>query len=125
VEGDGEYHVRHDKKGAVRRGYAPFSYTGSVDAFMHDLVPPSGTDYAQTRYDAFGRSVETIGLDGKVRSRTKHHALSVDRWDAEDIGPGPHQGTYASEYSDGFGRVVRTTVRVRQSGAMNLHVTSQ
>ena len=61
------------------------------------------------------------GLDGKVRALTKHHALSVDRWDAEVIGPGPHQGTYASEHRDGFGRVVRTTVRVRESGVLDLH----
>jgi RHS repeat-associated protein len=110
----------YDKKGAVRRAYVPFAYTGSVDAFMQNLVPAAGTDYAQTRNDAFGRPLETIGLDGKVSSRTRHHALSVDRWDAEDIGPGPHQGTYASEYVDGFGRVVRTTVRVREGGTLDL-----
>jgi RHS repeat-associated protein len=113
--------VDYDRKGAARRGYVPFAYSGNVDGFMQNLVPPPGTQYAQTRNDAFGRPIETLGLDGKVRSRTRYRALSVDRWDAEDIGPGPHQGTYASEHQDGFGRATRTTVRVREGGVTDLH----
>jgi len=76
--------VDYDKKGAPRRVYVPVAYAGTVQVFLLHPVAPPGTDHAQTRNDAFGRAIETIGLDGKVRSRTKHHALSVDRWDAED-----------------------------------------
>ena len=72
----------------------------------------SPAQYGQQRYDAFGRAVVTIGLDGTITLLTRYHALSADAWDAEDLGPGPHQGTYASEEKDGHGRVIRTTERV-------------
>lgn len=79
---------------------------------MKEMFAPSPAKYGQQRYDAFGRAVETQGLDGTVTLLTRFHALSADAWDAEDLGPGPHQGTYASEKKDGHGRVTRTTERV-------------
>ncbi|MBI5535278.1 MAG: VCBS repeat-containing protein [Deltaproteobacteria bacterium] len=104
----------YDVKGAARRKYLAWGYSG--DAVLYNLSAPSPAQYGQQRYDAFGRAVETIGLDGTVTLQTKYHALSADAWDAEDIGPGTHQGTYASEVKDGHGRVVRTTERLRVNG---------
>ena len=101
----------YDQKGAARRKYLAWEYSG--DPAQYDLSKPTTSAYGQQRYDAFGRAVETIGLDGTITLRTKYHALSADAWDAEDIGPGIHQGTYASEAKDGHGRVVVTTERVR------------
>ena len=86
---------------------------GEQDPTGFDLSTTSPAKYGQQRYDAFGRAVVTQGLDATITLFTKYHALSADAWDAEDIGPGPHQGTYASEEKDGHGRVKRTTERVR------------
>ena len=110
VEGLTDY----DQKGAERRKY--LAWTTDVHPTDYDLSLASPAKYGQQRYDAFGRAVETQGLDGTVTLYTKYHALSADAWDAEDIGPGPHQGTYASEEKDGHGRVKRTTERVRIDG---------
>ena len=101
----------YDLKGAARRKYLAWPYDGPPANY--DLSKPTTTAYGQQRYDAFGRAVETIGLDGTITLRTKYHALSAEAWDAEDIGPGVHQGTYASEAKDGHGRVAVTTERVR------------
>ena len=101
----------YDQKGAARRKYLAWEFSGNPA--QYDLSKPTTSAYGQQRYDAFGRAVETIGLDGTITLRTKYHALSADAWDAEDIGPGIHQGTYASAAKDGHGRVVVTTERVR------------
>ncbi|HQP34158.1 MAG TPA: SpvB/TcaC N-terminal domain-containing protein, partial [Polyangiaceae bacterium] len=119
VEGLTDY----DQKGAPRRKYLAWEYSGPPEDY--DLSMPSASKYGQQRYDAFGRAVETFGLDGRVTLRTRYHALSSDAWDAEDIGPGPHQGTFASEEKDGHGRVIRTTERVRVAqGIDTRHVES-
>jgi hypothetical protein len=99
VEGLTEY----DLKGAEQRKYLAWTWNKPQEEFALNLSSPS--KYGQQRYDAFGRAVETQGLDGTVTLMTRYHALSADAWDAEDIGPGPHQGTYASEEKDGHGRV--------------------
>ena len=112
VEGLTDY----DAKGAERRKYLAWTYDGEPTTY--DLSEPTTSKYGQQRYDAFGRAVVTQGLDGTVTLYTKYHALSADAWDAEDIGPGPHQGTYASEEKDGHGRVVKTTERVRDEGSI-------
>ena len=101
----------YDKKGAERRKYLAWPYTG--DPLAYELSAASPAKYGQQRYDAFGRAIQTMGLDGTVTLHTKYHALSADAWDAEDLGPGPHQGTYASELKDGHGRVIETTERVK------------
>jgi hypothetical protein len=120
VEGLTDY----DAKGAARRKYLAWSYEGEPEAY--DLSVASPTKYGQQRYDAFGRAIQTQGLDGTVTLLTRYHALSADAWDAEDLGPGPHQGTYASERKDGHGRVVETTERVKDSGTIQArHVRQQ
>jgi RHS repeat-associated protein len=120
VEGLTDY----DAKGAARRKYLAWSYDGEPEAY--DLSVASPSKYGQQRYDAFGRAIQTQGLDGTVTLLTRYHALSADAWDAEDLGPGPHQGTYASERKDGHGRVVETTERVKDSGTIQArHVRQQ
>lgn len=102
--------VDYDKKGAARRGYLAEFWSG--DAGSYPLSQTPSTAYVSQRYDAFGRQAEKWGLDGAVLLRTKYHALSADAWDAADIGPGPHQGTYASTRKDGHGRAVEVIERV-------------
>jgi RHS repeat-associated protein len=120
VEGLTDY----DAKGAARRKYLAWSYDGEPEAY--DLSVASPSKYGQQRYDAFGRAIQTQGLDGTVTLLTRYHALSADAWDAEDLGPGPHQGTYASERKDGHGRVVETTERVKENGSIQArHVRLQ
>jgi len=114
VEGLTDY----DRKGAERRKYLAWSYDGQPT--QYDLSMASPSKYGQQRYDAFGRAIQTMGLDGTVTLYTKYHALSADAWDAEDLGPGPHQGTHASERKDGHGRVVETTERVKVGGAIQV-----
>jgi len=70
--------------------------------------------------------MRSVVLFRRVNIYKKYHALSVDVWDAEDLGPGLHQGTYASERSDGHGRVVETTERVKEWDEMQArHVRFQ
>ncbi len=109
----------YDAKGAQRRKYLAWEYAG--DPSQYDLSAPSPARYGQQRYDAFGRAIATFGLDGTMTLQTRYHALSADAWDAEDIGPGAHAGTYASEYKDGHGRVTRRTERVRDTGGIEEH----
>jgi RHS repeat-associated protein len=111
----------YDAKGAERRKYLAWSYDATAQTY--DLSVPSPARYGQQRYDAFGRAIFTYGLDGHITLQTRYRSLGIDVWDGEDIGPGPHAGTYASEQRDGHGRVVRTTERVRlPSGIEARHV---
>src|SRR5205807_509653 len=50
-------------------------------------------------------------------------ALSTDIWDAEDLGSGPHAGTFASEQKDGHGRTIVTTEQVHAGGGIETHDT--
>src|SRR5262249_54095416 len=89
----------YDAKGAARRAFLPWFFTGTADSFSISTVPT--TRYGTKRYDAFGRGVQSYGLDGKPTLFTVYHALSTDAWDAADLTPGPHYGTPASERKDG------------------------
>ena len=91
--------TEYDQKGATRRAYLPWFYTGEPEQFP--LTTVAQTKYSTQRYDAFGRQVETTQLDGIVSLRTRYHALSTDMFDAGDLQPGPYQGTPASSYSGG------------------------
>lgn len=107
-----------DAKGAVRRKYLPFFFDGMPSVFP--LTGPPVTQYGKQRYDAFGRQVQTFDVDGTVTLQSRYHALSTDLYDAADLYPGPHQGSYASTRSDGHGRTVETTERVHVNGALEL-----
>ena len=106
----------YDTKGATLRTYEPFFFTGSPSSFA--LGPTPATSYSSTQHDAFGRVIALFGLDGETKLRTYYHALSRDVWDAEDLAPGSHQGTYATSATDGHGRLVRSTERIRVSGVI-------
>ena len=100
----------YDAKGASARVYQPWFYDEDPELFDLGTMPP--TSFSQIRYDAFGRLFQRSGLDGAVNLEMGYHALSSDAWDAEDMAPGSHQGTYASGRKDGHGRQVSAVERV-------------
>ncbi|HVY31615.1 MAG TPA: toxin TcdB middle/N-terminal domain-containing protein [Polyangiaceae bacterium] len=106
-----------DAKGAVRRKYLPFFLDGD-DPAVFPLTGPPNTQYGEQRYDSFGRQLQTFDVDGTVTLQSRYHALSTDLYDAADIYPGPHQGSYATTRTDGHGRTVETTERVHVSGSL-------
>src|SRR6266540_2838954 len=113
--------TEYDNKGAERRKYLAFFYDGDPMSFPLAETPPSF--YGSQRYDAFGRQLETYGLDGMVTLRTIHHALSSDLFDAADILPGPHQGTLATTRKDGHGRDVAMVERIHAGAAIEARET--
>jgi len=102
--------TEYDNKSAPRRAYRAWFYSGDPTKFDLKGTPPS--KYGRQRYDAFGRQVESYGLDGKVTLASLYHALSSDVWDAADLTIGAHYGTPASIRKDGHGRTVATTERI-------------
>jgi RHS repeat-associated protein len=108
--------TEYDNKGAARRAYLAWFWDG--DPLQYPLAQPASSPYGRQRYDAFGRQVETVGLDGTITLKSVYHALSKDLWDAADLATGPHQGTYASEAMDGHGRGVSVTERTHIAGGM-------
>jgi RHS repeat-associated protein len=116
--------VDRDAKGAVVRKYLATVYDG--DPLSYDAASRPQVDFAEVWYDAFGRDVKTTTLDGSVATQTRYHAVGADVWDAEDVGPGDHQGTYASVTKDGHGRVIRSTERAKEGSAIELrHVDTE
>jgi RHS repeat-associated protein len=109
--------VDYDAKGAQRRKYLPVFYSG-LDPAQFPLGTRPSSLYESQRYDAFGRSLQLFGLDGSVTLQTQYHALSVDKWDAADLTPGPHQGTPASTTQDGHGRTTLVTERIHNGNAI-------
>ncbi len=101
--------TEYDAKGAASRAYRAWFYNGSPESFPLSAPPPSA--YGSQRYDAFGRILQTFDLDGSVSLHNVYHALSSEAWDAEDLRPGPHQGTPAGSRRDGHGRTVITIER--------------
>ncbi len=108
--------VVYDDKGAVERKYLEYYYSGAPMGFPLAQAPsvPFGT---QT-YDAFGRQITTTDLDGTVTLYSAHHALSTDLFDAADLTPGPHTGTFATERRDGHGRTVATVERFHEGSTL-------
>jgi RHS repeat-associated protein len=107
-----------DAKGAVRRKYLPFFFSEGGNPSVFPLTGPPHSQYGRQRYDAFGRQLQTFDVDGTVTLQSRYHALSTDLFDAADLYPGPHQGSYASTRTDGHGRTVETTERVHVNGAL-------
>jgi RHS repeat-associated protein len=108
--------IEWDQKSAVSKKYMPFFWNGDPMAFNYGDRPT--TAYGRQRYDAFGRQVQTFDLDRTITLQSRYHALSTDLWDAADLTPGQHQGSYASERKDGHGRTARTTERFRARGSL-------
>jgi RHS repeat-associated protein len=115
-------HSRYDAKGAAIRTYQAWFTDENALQFGFDSIPAS-TRYASERYDAFSRPIETSGLDGQIRSRIRYHALSRDLWDPEDIGPGPHAGSFMTQVADGHGRVKAIVQRVHRGATLELYET--
>jgi len=113
--------VDYDKKGAARRAFLAFFFTGDPTKFPLGTTPSS--PYGSQRYDAFGRQLETFGLDGTLTLRSVYHPLSQDNWDAADLGPGPHQGTPASLANDGHGRATVLTERIHNGTSIEARET--
>ena len=111
----------YDAKGAAQRAYLPWFWNGTPAQFPLGTVPPRS--FGRQRYDAFGRPLQTFALDGSVSLQSVYHALSVDKWDAADLSPGPHQGTPASALQDGHGRTVSVTERIHGAGGIEAHET--
>jgi RHS repeat-associated protein len=124
--GDGGDWVAHglteyDNKGAARRAYRGWFYTGDPATFPLSMTPPA--KYGRQRNDAFGRPLETFNLDGTVTLASVYHALSADAWDAADLSPGPHYGTPASSRKDGHDRVVSTLERIHVGSTIEVRET--
>jgi RHS repeat-associated protein len=124
--------TEYDNKGAPRRKYEPFAYGHSGDegkssndvALSFPLAQAPPAPYMRKRYDGFGRPLETYRLDGSLLMRTVYHALSTDLFDAADINPGPHEGTFATSLKDGHGRTASTIERIHASTGLELRKTS-
>ncbi|GMV19447.1 MAG: hypothetical protein AMXMBFR56_76710 [Polyangiaceae bacterium] len=113
--------VVFDGKGALQRKYLEAYYVGTAKAFPFAAVP--STPYGTQTYDAFGRQITTTDLDGTVTLYSSYHALSTDMWDAADLSPGPHQGTFASERKDGHGRTRATLERFHEGATLRTRET--
>ena len=112
----------YDRKGALRRKYLAFFFDGNPMEYPLSASPAAlnggAVSYGRQRYDAFGRANQTYDVDGTVSMTARYHALSTDVWDAADIGPGPHEGSYATSTHDGHGRLSVTTERFHVGGEM-------
>jgi RHS repeat-associated protein len=112
-----------DEKGATQYAYLA-SFSNGSDPRTYPIAQPATTASERQRYDAFGRQVQTFALDGTVILQSAYHALSVDKWDAADLAPGPHQGTYASAAQDGHGRAVSMTERIHAGAQLEARTTT-
>ena len=116
--------IAFDAKGAVSRKHLEWPYSGAPKAFPQSaLAAPPPTPYGTQTYDAFGRQITTTDLDGTITLFSSYHALSTDLWDAADLAPGPHQGTFASERKDGHGRTRATVERFKEGTTLRTRET--
>jgi len=114
--------VVFDGKGALERKYLESFYSGLPKAFPFAAVP--STPYGTQTYDAFGRQITTTDLDGTITLYSSYHALATDMWDASDLEPGPHQGTFATERKDGHGRTRATVERFKEGTTLRTRETT-
>jgi RHS repeat-associated protein len=113
----------YDAKGATLRAYESFFWTGEGLEFPLSVLPSRG--FVSQQHDAFGRPIADYGLDGQVKVYRRYHAVSQDVFDALDLKPGPHQGTYQTSVTDGFGRTVETIERIRNAAGTGLELRQQ
>jgi RHS repeat-associated protein len=115
TSGDGAPWIAHGltdwtPAGLVARSYVAMPWTGDPATATAPPVPKAGLASMSTTYDALGRVLQTTGFDVSLTSKSVYHALSVDRWDAEDLDPNSlHVSTPTTVTRDGHGRVVFTT----------------
>jgi len=100
----------YTSKGEALHVFESHFWSGDPAAYpLGAVLPLQSTSQA---YDAFGRVAEAYGLDGRIKLANKYHALSADRWDAGDLTPGPHQGSFGTVRADGHGRQVEAIERL-------------
>jgi len=113
--------VAYDAKGAVARVYEPSFYTGDTAA---GLVAPAATArYKSAENDAFGHGVRSYGFERNIEAMIVPHALSMDVYDAADILATSHQGTYATNITDGHGRGVQRIERIKVGATVESRLT--
>lgn len=108
--------VDYDAAGTVFRSYLNRFWSG--DPLAYPLGQAPGTRYSSQQFDPFGRQLIAYGLDGEPKLFTDYHALSLDRWDAEDVLAGPHRGSFGTVRTDGHARPIESIERVRFHGAL-------
>jgi RHS repeat-associated protein len=109
-------YVAYDAKGAVARTFDSVFYTGAIFGAL--TGPPAATPYRSQEYDAFGRASLSFGYDRNIALLVAHHPLSTDVYDAADVLPTVHQGTYTTAIVDGHGRAVQQITRIKVSGTL-------
>ena len=92
---------------------------------MRNLGASSDDSKCQTAspMNTVGRMEMSVGSlfrasNASSSSAAARYPASVDVWDGEDLGPGVHEGTYASSRQDGHGRVVESTERVIENNSV-------
>src|SRR6202042_389515 len=97
----------------------------SGDPSTFDPSAPAPTSpYTRIKYDAFGRATQTYALDKNPALFSFYHALSVDAWDAADLGTTAHAGSFATSAKDGHGRDLSTTERNHVGGPLQSYQTT-
>jgi RHS repeat-associated protein len=116
--------TEYDREGHPRRVERDWFYAGAPLALPAQSAAPTAP-WTETRYDAFGRPVQQLALDGSLVAQTVHHALSSDVLDALDLAGGADP-TPATTVKDGHGRVTAVTERLHVQGGKqaNTQVTS-
>ena len=128
VNGDGGDYVvsgftDYSAKGVPIRQYQAFFWDGDAQQFPLDTAVT--TRFTSQQQDAFGRTTFSYRLDGEIAQFVRYHALSADTFDALDLQPGQHQGTFATSVSDGHGRVVEAIERIRPPGSASIEERRQ
>ncbi len=104
-------YVAYDKKGQVTRTYDPAFFSGTPTTAL--AGPAVSTPYLSVEHDAFGRTFRSYQYDHSISSLVVSHALSSDIYDAADVLPTAHQGTFATAVKDGHGRAVQQIIRIK------------
>ena len=111
-------YVAHDAKGNVAKTFNAVFYTGQISGAL--TGPPAGTPFRSQEYDAFGRATLSFGYDGNIALLLARHALATDLYDAADILPTVHQGTFTTSVLDGHSRPVQQVSRIKVGGTLEL-----
>jgi RHS repeat-associated protein len=105
----------HSANGLLTRNYEPWFFTGDPSQLPGDpsqtVSPPAHS--LSVVYDAFGRISKRIGFDGNTTSLYKYHALSVDIYDAANLGA---NGTPVTVRRNGHGRIIEVSAILREQG---------
>ncbi|MCB9634610.1 MAG: hypothetical protein H6721_20995, partial [Sandaracinus sp.] len=109
-----------DARGGVARAYQPdFLDVAAPSAATVLALPP--VPFVRSARDAFGRDRQQWAEDGQLVAEVRHHALSQDTCDANDVDPAsPHYDTCVTTRVDGHGRTIDRVLRNRQPGLLDV-----